>query len=67
MYYILCISIQNLLEPDTFIKFQKMLTPESTMNLKISAIKSIPFNLIRKYATAISDKEEYVITKGEDM
>ena len=47
-----------------------MLSSESTMNMKISELKSIPFKLIekiRRYATAFSDKEEYVITKGEDM
>ena len=50
-----------------FIKFQKMLSPESTMNMKISEIKFKLLEKIRKYATAVIDKEEYVITKGEDM
>ena len=44
-----------------------MLSPESTMNMKISEIKFKLLEKIRKYATAVIDKEEYVITKGEDM
>ena len=61
---------QNLLDSETFMKFQELLSPKTNWKHTINKIKNIPTKIllqIRQSFDFISDKEEYVITKGEEL
>ena len=61
---------QNLLDSETFTKFQELLCPKTYWKRTINMIEIIPTKIllqIQQFLTSISDKEEYVITKGEEL
>ena len=63
-------SFQNLLDSETFVKFQNMLLPKSESICIMEAIKTVPKKMLRKMQQLlafIKDEEEYVINKREKL
>ena len=61
---------QNLLDSETFMKFQELQSPKTDWKRIIHSVKIIPTKMllqIQQFFASISDKEEYVITKGEEL
>ena len=61
---------QNLLDSETFMKFQELQSPKTYWKRTIHTVKIFPTKMllqIQNFFASISDKEEYVITKGEEL
>ena len=61
------INFQNSLDVETFVKFQKMLSPLPRLKLELKKIEAMAANKLKIFVSFVRNKQEYRVTRKEEI